>query len=203
MKAIHNKLVFERRVEVLASHLGALMPQGASVLDIGAGSGDMAVKIMSSRSDVSISGVDVLVRPNTAIKVTEYDGETIPAEDNSYDVSMLVDVLHHTPDPKRLMAEASRVARKGVLIKDHFSENAFDKSVLSFMDWVGNAAHGVRLPYNYLARAQWEGIWDDLSLTPREMREALGLYQPPFNLLFDRNLHFVTFLESAKEAVAA
>jgi SAM-dependent methyltransferase len=55
---------------------------------------------------VSIAGIDVLLRPERQIEVTEFDGTTIPFADSSFDVVMFVDVLHHTNNPDVLLAEA-------------------------------------------------------------------------------------------------
>jgi SAM-dependent methyltransferase len=191
---VHDKAVFGRRIEVLASALADLIPANARVLDIGCGSGTLAVAIMALRPDVTIEGIDVLVRPGTAIHVTEYDGETIPWPDNHFDVALFVDVLHHTDDPGRVMAEAKRVAKHGVVIKDHFRDGLFADTTLRFMDWVGNAAHGVRLPYNYLSGREWRQLWSSLGLSVEREVDHLGLYPRPFSWLFDRRLHFVARL---------
>ena len=69
--------------------------------------------------------------------------------DASFDVVMFVDVLHHTDDPLLLLQEAQRVG-KIILVKDHFRKGFLAGPTLRFMDWVGNAHHGVVLPYNDL-----------------------------------------------------
>ena len=191
---VHDKAVFGRRIEVLAAAIAPLLPQGARVLDIGCGSGTLARAIMARRPDVAIEGIDVLVRPGTDIPVTEFDGETIPWGDSHFDIALFVDVLHHTDAPARLMSEARRVAKSGVVIKDHFRDGAFADATLRLMDWVGNAAHGVRLPYNYLSRAEWRQIWSSLGLQVERQVDHLGLYPRPFSWLFDRQLHFVARL---------
>ncbi len=187
-------MVFNRRVSVLANHLAANLPANARVIDIGCGSGDIAAAIMRLRPDVQIQGVDVLVRPGTAIAVSPYDGQVLPFQADSFDVAMMIDVLHHTDDPGVVLAEAQRVARKGVLLKDHFRDGFLAGPTLRFMDWVGNAPHGVRLPYNYLSGREWSSLWERLGLHVDRLRDRLGIYPAPFSWLFDRKLHFVALL---------
>ncbi len=103
---LHEKMIFGRRVDVLSSAIANLLPPGASVLDIGCGSGLVAKRIQEHREDVSIRGVDVLVRPQTYIPVKKFDGKRLPFDDASFDVTLFVDVLHHTEDPLGLMREA-------------------------------------------------------------------------------------------------
>lgn len=189
----HGKAVFKRRIAVLSRAIADFLPKNAKVLDIGCGSGTLAKAVMVLRPDVSFEGIDVLVRPNTDIPVKEYDGYNIPAPDGHYDVALFVDVLHHTDDPSRLVAEARRVA-KSVVIKDHNRDGLFANATLRFMDWVGNAAHGVRLPYNYLSSSEWRRLWFDRGLRIDRSVDELGLYPTPFGWLFDRKLHFVARL---------
>lgn len=191
--AVHDKLVFGRRVRRLAEAIADRLPANARVLDVGCGSGDLAVLIMQKRPDVAIEGIDVLVRPNTAIPVHAFDGAHIPFSDNAFDVAIVVDVLHHTDDPAAVLAEISRVAPM-VIIKDHLRNGIAANTTLRFMDWVGNAAHGVRLPYNYLSRNEWASIWQTLDLGVSKFATRLSLYPRPFSWVFDRGLHFVTVL---------
>ena len=190
----HRKAVFGRRIEVLARNIAGFLPKDAHILDIGCGSGTLAKAIMVLRPDVNIEGIDVLVRPGTDIEVTHFDGATIPWPDGHFDLALFVDVLHHTEAPAQLMAEAKRVSRSGIVIKDHFRNGAFANTTLAFMDWVGNAQHGVVLPYNYLSEAEWSRVWSDLSLHVVGIVDRLGLYPRPFSWLFDRRLHFVVRL---------
>ena len=140
--------------------LKELLPTDAVVLDVGTGDGTIASMLLQEREDVTIKGVDVHPRPSTKIPVTIFDGQTLPFPNSSFDVVSFVDVLHHISDPERLLLEAVRVARGYVIIKDHLAENALDRCVLRLMDWVGNAPHGVRLPYNYMSLSEWSTVFD-------------------------------------------
>jgi SAM-dependent methyltransferase len=190
---IHGKMVFGRRIKRLAAALVERLPANARVLDVGCGSGDLAALVMQLRPDVAIEGIDVLVRPGTAIPVHEYDGLHIPFADNAFDAAIVIDVLHHTDDPQRVLAEIARVAPV-VIVKDHLRDGILANATLRFMDWVGNAAHGVRLPYNYLSRREWSRIWRELGLETSAFGTRLSLYPRPASWLFDRGLHFVTIL---------
>jgi hypothetical protein len=49
----------------------------------------------------------------------------------------------------------------------------------------------VRLPYNYLSKAEWNALFRQLGVSPVTWKETLGIYPPPFTLAFDRSLHFI------------
>ncbi len=195
--AVHERLVFDRRTRALARHLAELLPSG-TVLDIGCGDGTIDTLIGGLRQDVTISGVDVLVRPAAKIPVTRFDGSQLPFPDSSFDAALFVDVLHHTEDPNVLLREAARVARSAIVIKDHTADSALSYPILRLMDWVGNAHHGVVLPYNYWSSARWQRAFEAAGLRVDEWRTTgLGLYAAPFDLLFERRLHMICRLQPA------
>jgi SAM-dependent methyltransferase len=195
LDVLHGRLIFGRRVDRLAETLAARLPADASVLDVGCGDGSIARAVVDRRPDVSITGVDVLVRDDTSIPVRAYDGSTLPFEDRSFDAVSLVDVLHHTDDPQRVLREAARVSRGVVLIKDHLADGALAEPTLRLMDWIGNARHGVRLPYNYLTADDWNRHFEDAGLAVRSWDSRLDLYPPPLSLAFGRRLHVLTVVE--------
>jgi SAM-dependent methyltransferase len=191
----HHAFVFQRRTRVLAEMLAGQIPQGASVLDIGCGDGTIASLIAQIRPDVSIQGVEFLVRPGCKIECHAFDGSRLPFPDASFDVCLFVDVLHHTLDPVILLREAARVSRSFVLLKDHLDENVFDDATLRFMDWVGNRPYGVVLTYNYQSRKQWAEHFSRCGLAEASWSMQVPLYPAPFSLLVGRGLHFVSLLK--------
>ncbi len=196
INTLHTNLVFGRRVRKLVRALSEMIPAGSRVLDVGCGDGNISAQIAGSGKDISVLGIDVLVRPEPAIPVTQFDGSHIPFDDDSFDLVMFIDVLHHTTHPGKLLAEAKRVSRKYVLLKDHFRDGAFAGSTLRAMDWFGNAHHGVVLPYNYLSEAEWNQLYDGVQLRSVNLRTKLDLYPFPASLVFGRGLHFIALLET-------
>lgn len=191
--------VYARRIRVLASHLANMIPHDATVLDVGSGDGALAHRVMQSRPDLEFTGVDVLVRPGTLIPVERFDGTRLPFPDDAFDVVTLIDVLHHATDQTALLRDIARVAKRAVLIKDHIVAGWLAHPTLRFMDWVGNARHGVALPYAYWTEAQWRDNLATAGLRIRDRRDHLGLYAWPLSLVFERGLHFMARLEPATE----
>lgn len=189
-----NSWYYNRRIWVLSRHLARSIRGGGRVLDVGCGDGLLAMALMRIRPDLKVEGVDVVPRLKSMMPVTLYDGLKLPFADKSFDYVTIVDVLHHTLDPAAVLAEASRVARLGVVVKDHLREGILAQATLAFMDWIGNVGDGVPMPYNFLSRSEWQGAFNKARLRSVESIERLGIYLPPLSWLCDRNLHFVSFL---------
>lgn len=195
IRDIHGPHVHRRRVTVLGQHVAAFLPTGASVIDVGTGDGWLAQQVLSRRSDLRWTAVDTLARPYTHLPVQLFDGTHLPFADKTFDVALLVDVLHHTEDPMVLLREAVRVARRSILIKDHLREGPLAELTLRFMDWVANAGWGVQLPYNYWSQSQWERAYQELRLLRGATQQNLGLYPWWADWCFGRSLHFITTLD--------
>ena len=131
------------------------------------------------------------MRPHTHVPVAPYDGVVLPFPDRSVDIVMFVDVLHHTDDPLVLLRDAARVARVGIILKDHLREGPLADETLRVMDWVGNARFGVPLPYNYWTRDRWRSAFREIGAVVDRWEDRLGLYPFPLDLVFERSLHFV------------
>jgi len=195
--ALHGQAVSSRRVRVLAERLAPLLPMGRRVLDVGCGDGSIASALHAQRPDLALQGYDVLVRPEAFIPVAHFDGTRLPVPDGAADAVLLLDVLHHAEDAVALLRECGRAAPV-VVVKDHFAESALDRLILRFMDWVGNAPHGVALPYHYFSRASWDATLAAAGLRETERGDVPALYAFPFSLLFGGRLHFVARLQPSR-----
>jgi len=88
---------------------------------------------------------------------------------------------------------------QGELFNSEFLDQVSHWQTLRFMDWVGNAPHGVVLPYNYQSSGQWGGYFRDAALSIARFDTAIPLYPFPFSLLFGRKLHFIAELKPSPQ----
>jgi SAM-dependent methyltransferase len=200
IERLHERLVVGRRARVLAERLAELIPPRTRVLDVGCGDGRIASLIGKRREDIAIRGIDCLVRPQSHIAVDEFDGRRIPFDDRTFDAVMLVDVLHHAETPQLLLAEAARVTRRSVVIKDVMLNGWMAEPTLRFMDRVGNARHGVTVPDTYWTAEEWRRAFATVGLAVEIWHDTVGLYRPPFSWIFERSFHFVGRLASTATA---
>lgn len=192
---LHERGIMRQRAQRLADHLARLIPKNNSVLDVGCGDGYLDLRLLEQRPDLKIQGVEVSSRTPSQFPVTYFDGSVLPFENASFDTVMFIDVLHHTDDPLVLLREAVRVAKLGIVIKDHMLQGVLAGARLRFMDHVGNARHGVALPFNYWTGQQWKHAEGLLGLRKQVEVTKLSLYPPFADLVFGADLHFLALYD--------
>lgn len=98
------------------------IPENCSVLDVGCNSGDFMEKLVKEKKGMTVKGVDlsesaVAIAKSRGLDAVLGDGESLPFEDGIFDYVVLMEVLVHVFDPKKLLSEIKRVLKKdGVLI---------------------------------------------------------------------------------------
>jgi ubiquinone/menaquinone biosynthesis C-methylase UbiE len=92
----------------------------ATLLDIGAGEGALLNRLSESAFgdrlhalEISETGVEIIRQRNIKgmVECKLFDGYNIPYEDNQFDLAILSHVVEHLEYPRRLLYEASRVAK--------------------------------------------------------------------------------------------
>jgi SAM-dependent methyltransferase len=187
---LHFRTAHQTRIGNLARAFAELIPAGPKqVLDVGSGDGLLASRVTALRPELTMHGVDIVPRREAYIEVDLFDGTTLPFADRSFDVVTFSDVLHHATDQRRLLAEASRVTRAHVAIKDHLRESKADELVLRAMDYVGNRHNEVPLPYDYWSARTWRDELARAGLSVERFEDRVRVYPPWLSVVIGRGLH--------------
>jgi len=108
-------LGLERRAEDFVALFNSYIAPGSRVLDIGGGWGFYVDPLKRSR-DCEVTVLDVVEPAFRKAPVVTYEGGQIPFPDRSFDVSLLITVLHHVESPEKVLEEAKRVTRRFVIV---------------------------------------------------------------------------------------
>jgi SAM-dependent methyltransferase len=196
LAALHSK-VYERRVAVLVESIVPHLVEGDKVLDVGCGSGLLGRALLDyplCPEGVELKGLERLKRAGTAIDVIEYDGDTIPFADKTFDAVILADVLHHEIDPEKLLGECVRVSRRLLIIKDHQINGLLAQWRVSFLDWAANSPYGVPCLYHYYSPEEWRRLPARYNLKLIEEQPSMQLYPRGLNLFFAGSLQYFAVL---------
>jgi ubiquinone/menaquinone biosynthesis C-methylase UbiE len=118
----------KRRAEARATlrHASIYLTPDTHVLDIGCGVG-YALEVLNEEMDCVGYGCDVVNPPVEIPRFSMFDGARLPYRDGAVDVALLVFVLHHADDPGILLREASRVARRAVIVVEDTPRTAAEQ----------------------------------------------------------------------------
>jgi SAM-dependent methyltransferase len=120
-----HEAVDDDGLQILFSVLRAL--EVRSLLDVGSATGRGLPRLARGIPDALICGiepVEALVRQgissgvNQCLPLLLASGEALPFADNSFDAVCEFGILHHVPDPRRVIQEMLRVARNVIVISD-------------------------------------------------------------------------------------
>jgi ubiquinone/menaquinone biosynthesis C-methylase UbiE len=130
-------------------------------LDIGSGLGTICSKLLNGKYNITPLEIkDLSLYDN--VKPIIYNGIEIPFKRNHFDVAFLLTVLHHTPDPKKILIEAKRVAKRIIILEDIYS-NVFQKFLAFF--WCSLLGLDFfRHPHSNKTDSEWRELFRELNL---------------------------------------
>ncbi len=164
------------REEIIVQNIKPFLQAKQHIVEIGAGNGLVAQKLHDA-TGADFTLLDVVDYNASKLPMRVFDGKTLPFEDNSFDLAMLVFVLHHNPDPRPVMREALRVARDGVLVVENDTRGALKKIATRLIDSTEYLHRGVPPCYFTKSSEEWRAFFENLPARAQELRRfEIGWY---------------------------
>ena len=126
----------EWRVEEKVNEITRHLKSTDKILDVGSGNGVLCHELRNRGYSVAALDIGNFSFVD-AVKPILYDGSRMPFKDASFDVTLLITVLHHAEQPERVFAEAMRVGKKIVVIEEIYT-NIFNRYLTYFVDSLFN-----------------------------------------------------------------
>lgn len=149
---------------------------GQKLLEVGSGPGSVIEVFRAASHDVT--GLDIADSSySTELAPVVYDGENMPFADGEFAAATVLTTLHHTPQPDLILAEASRIARRVIVIEDVYSTR-FQEFYTKLADKITNLEF-VGHPHSNRTDEQWLESFERLGLKPihRKIHRLAGLFQ--------------------------
>jgi 2-polyprenyl-3-methyl-5-hydroxy-6-metoxy-1,4-benzoquinol methylase len=160
-----------------------------NILDIGSGNGMLCYTLMKYNFKVTPLDVDNFSFIGE-VKPIIYNAVKIPFKDSSFNVALLITVLHHAQNPKQVLAEARRVANRIIVIEEIYS-NKFNKYLTYFVDSIFNFEF-IGHPHTNMTDTEWREVFAHLGLKllhASYKRSILVLKRVTYILENDNSLH--------------
>lgn len=178
-----NKYIFNVSIKRARQIVEPILPwlkEGAgTILDFGCGLGHVGY-LISRATGRKITYLDVRKYPNTAptVNLEVFDGKSIPFPNAHFDTTIIIFVLHHTPNPKASLEEVIRVSKNHILVCEDLlvSKNQVLSEVIKDTITNGFLPH---MTLKYKTETEWEALFKDLGLTIEEKtyHESLFIFK--------------------------
>lgn len=150
------------RLRIKQARIARHLTKGDNILDIGSGHGGLCKAL---REDgFSITPVDV---QNLSffpdVQPIVYDGRQLPFHNGAFDTSLLITMLHHTPDPQHILDEAKRVTKNRLVVMEDIYSNWLQRELTFFTDSLVNLEFEGH-PHTNKTDAEWRMIFQQMRL---------------------------------------
>jgi ubiquinone/menaquinone biosynthesis C-methylase UbiE len=164
MASYITKFINNRRTAALLKVVRPYIDADSKVIDIGAGSCNLSAGIINKLS-ADVTPVDVVDHNTTSLSLEIYDGKRLKYDDKSFDIGLLVFVLHHAVDIEGLIEESLRVSKRLIIIED-VPSNRVDRKLWKRLDYLENHAQheDIKVAHEVKSPSEWLEVFKNQNL---------------------------------------
>lgn len=153
--------LLKSRARGLAQTVSPYLKKDELILDIGPASCTVTETLMNQGLKVFPADIENFSIVDSVLP-TIYDGHRLPFKDDQFDTSLILFVLHHTPDPTEVLTEAKRVSRK-ILVFEDIVTSPTHKFLTAGLDSLMNLEFYDQ-PHTNKSDEEWQSIFSQLGL---------------------------------------
>ncbi len=180
------------RVDPIIASFASVIKPGSRIIDIGAGKGHLA-REMVEQFEARVTLVDVAHYNQTNLPLIICDSRALAFEDDSFDYAILSFVLHHSPNPKAILSEALRVARRAIVIENDV-RGKIRGALTRAIDSLPALRYGTPPCHIVQSREEWLKMFREFQVEARVLKE--------FTLEFGFFRCFTTHLQNAHDGLS-
>lgn len=125
------------REEKIVERIFPFLKASQNIIDIGCGRGLVTKFLREKGKKVTAVDIKGFKYPRKISDVVIYDGEKLPFPNNSFDIALLITVMHHSPNPLMVFKEAARVGKEIIVVETTF-RNMWQKIYTVVIDTIVN-----------------------------------------------------------------
>lgn len=161
--------MYVNRASQIVPRISPFIKKGESILDIGSGTGVIS-RSLELKKDAKVTMVDVQFNEICQqLPVIIYDGKKLPFDDNQFDNSLLITVLHHADNPKKVLEEARRVTKGNIIVMEDVFTDIIGRTVTFIGDCLVNFE--IHSPFKNHSKTDWIEIFEKLKLKVLHVEE--------------------------------
>lgn len=151
----------EPRGRFFIKHLEPYLSPADSIVDIGAGIGNISAQLGKKGYHVLALDIEDLSF-TSGVNPILYNGRKMPFKNKEFDVSIIITVLHHVKTPEAVISEARRVSSKIIIIEDIYF-NVLHKYLTFLLDSMLNLEFRNH-PHSNKNDANWKRLFKKMGL---------------------------------------
>lgn len=180
-------LHYQRSKTIILPQILSNINKTQRIIDIGSGTCHVCNELELRGFD--ITPIDIKDKSLIGnIHPVVYNGSKIPFSNNSFDVALILTVLHHTINQEEIIREAMRVAKRIIIMEDVY-ESRLEKYITYFFDCIGNFEFKNH-PHSNRTDSGWLIIFERLGLrvTQKTVKKSVFVFRHATYFLEDKSV---------------